>query len=131
MLVLVKLATLGWDSYENRSPMTSSFLRRIPISSLRIVLLSIVRDLDGRGYGVNIQESASRCQRGKIPFGSLYTTLHRLEQQGLLKSEFGNPTPVRGGRAKKFYRITDAGKRTLRDIQIRMREIQSFLENSH
>ena len=106
-------------------------MKNILIGSLEMVLLSVVRDLDGKGYGVNIQENASRWQRSEILFGSLYTTLHRLEQHGLLKSELGNPTPVRGGRAKKFYRITDAGKRTLRDIQIRMREIQSFLENSH
>lgn len=98
-------------------------MKGIKIGSLEMVVLSAVRFLNNRGYGVNIQERASEILSREVSFGSLYTTLGRLEESGLVKSKFGEPTPERGGRRKKFYRITAAGERALRDAETKVRAL--------
>ena len=47
----------------------------------------------------------------KCSLGALYTTLERLEQKGLIRTWMGEPSPERGGRAKKMVRITVRGVR--------------------
>lgn len=74
----------------------------------QVVLLAILRLGDG-AYGVTIrQEIAARTGREPSP-GALYTTLDRLEEKGLAGSRFGDPTPQRGGRAKRYFRVTRKG----------------------
>jgi len=74
----------------------------------QIVLLAILRLGDG-AYGVTIREEiASKTDRDPSP-GALYTTLARLEDKGMIKSRLGEPTPDRGGRAKRFVRLTVQG----------------------
>ena len=74
----------------------------------QIVLLAVLR-LDDDAYGVTIREViATYADRNPTP-GALYTTLDRLEDKGLLTSRFGDPTPARGGRAKRFFRVTKQG----------------------
>ena len=64
----------------------------------QIVLLAILR-LGENAYGVTIREEIiARTERQPNP-GALYVTLDRLEEKGLVRSEFGDPTPQRGGRA--------------------------------
>ena len=73
-----------------------------------LVLLAILRQ-NGQAYGVSIRkEIKNRTGRETAP-GALYTTLDRLESKGMLLSEIGDPTPERGGRAKRFYVVTSAG----------------------
>ncbi len=79
-----------------------------------IVLLTVAI-LDGKAYGISIiDEIQSRIQRN-VSLGALQTVLKRLEEKGLLKSEFGEATKVRGGKRKRFYKITSTGKQILRD----------------
>lgn len=74
----------------------------------QIVLLAILR-LGKDAYGVTIR-SEIQSQTGRIPTsGALYTTLDRLEDKGLLESQMGEPTPQRGGRAKRFFDVTSNG----------------------
>ena len=74
----------------------------------QIVLLAIVR-LGEEAYGVTIRAEIEVCT-GKAPApGALYTTLDRLEDKGFLSSRLGDPTPQRGGRAKRFFTITASG----------------------
>jgi DNA-binding PadR family transcriptional regulator len=74
----------------------------------QIVLLAILR-LGENAYGVTIcQEIAAKTNRNPSP-GALYTTLVRLEDKGLLKSRLGEPTAARGGRAKRFVKLTNSG----------------------
>ena len=96
-------------------------MKNIRPGSLEMAVLSVVRSLNGIGYGVNIQEQVSEILERDVSFGSMYTTLGRLEESGMLQSEFGNPTPERGGRAKKFYRITGAGESALRRAESKLR----------
>ena len=72
------------------------------------VLLAILR-LGENAYGVTIREEIiARTEREPSP-GALYVTLDRLEEKGLVRSQFGDPTPQRGGRAKRFFSVSAKG----------------------
>jgi PadR family transcriptional regulator, regulatory protein PadR len=82
----------------------------------QIVLLAILR-LGEHAYGAGIrQEIADRTERNPTP-GALYTTLDRLEEKHLVTSRFGDPTPQRGGRAKRYFKVTAKGVETLASAQ--------------
>jgi PadR family transcriptional regulator, regulatory protein PadR len=85
-----------------------------------IVILALLR-LSDRAYGVTVrQEIASRIDR-EVSIGAIYATLERLEGKGYVKSRLGDPTPERGGRSKRFFRVTAEGlaavNRTHRALQ--------------
>jgi PadR family transcriptional regulator PadR len=74
----------------------------------QIVLLAIMR-LGENAYGVTLREEIrARTNRHPTP-GAVYTTVDRLEEKGLVSSRFGDPTPLRGGRAKRFFKVTAKG----------------------
>jgi DNA-binding PadR family transcriptional regulator len=79
----------------------------------QIVMLAALR-LDGEGYGVTIQEAIRRATRRDLTMGTIHKTLVRLEAKGMIASRMGDPSPVRGGRAKRFYKVTPAGLKALR-----------------
>ena len=73
-----------------------------------IILLALLR-LEDRAYGVTVrQEIQSRTNR-EVSIGAVYATLERLQTKGYVTSSWGEPTAERGGRAKRFFRITAAG----------------------
>ena len=73
-----------------------------------IVVLALLR-LSDRAYGVTVrQEIASRISR-EVSIGAIYATLDRLERKGYVKSVLGDPTPERGGRSKRYFRVTAKG----------------------
>jgi PadR family transcriptional regulator PadR len=80
----------------------------------QLVLLAILRLQRDGAYGVSIRaELALRTERDPAP-GAIYTTLERLETKGFVESEVGESTPQRGGRSKRYYRVTSEGVRSLR-----------------
>jgi DNA-binding PadR family transcriptional regulator len=88
----------------------------------QLVLLAILR-LGEHAYGVSIRtEIAKRTGREVAP-GALYTTLDRLEEKCLLSSRLGEPTPERGGRSKRFYRVTAKGVKAVTRAQQAFRNL--------
>ena len=82
----------------------------------QIVLLAVLR-LGDEAYGVAIRQViGARTNRHPSP-GALYTTLDRLEEKSFLTSRFGDPTPSRGGRAKRFFKVTAQGEAALARAQ--------------
>jgi PadR family transcriptional regulator PadR len=78
----------------------------------QMTLLAILR-LGDDAYGVTIRaELAERTGRNVAP-GAMYTALERLETKGLITSRMSDPTPQRGGRAKRHVRVTAAGVKAL------------------
>ena len=77
-----------------------------------LVLLALVR-LDGETYGVPILEEINARTGREVSRPSIYIALRRLEAKGLLKSRLGEATAERGGRAKRYFRLTKAGARQL------------------
>lgn len=79
----------------------------------QLILLAILR-LGDDAYGVTIRaELAKRAGRTVAP-GALYTALERLDAKGVITSRMGDPTPQRGGRAKRYVTVTAAGVKALR-----------------
>jgi PadR family transcriptional regulator, regulatory protein PadR len=74
----------------------------------QVVLLAILR-LGENAYGVSISAEITACTGREPAPGALYTTLDRLEEKGLLSSRFGDPTPQRGGRAKRYFLVNSKG----------------------
>jgi len=73
------------------------------------IVLTAVLSLGENAYGVTIREEIiARTEREPSP-GALYVTLDRLEEKGLVRSQFGDPTPQRGGRAKRFFSVSAKG----------------------
>jgi PadR family transcriptional regulator PadR len=79
----------------------------------QIVLLAVLR-LGEDAYGVPIRHEIERRTGRSLTVGALYRTLDRLEGKGYVTSSFGDPTPERGGRSRRYFRIRPPGIRTLR-----------------
>ncbi len=84
-----------------------------PLSELEVLALAALARLGPDAYGVLIrQEIEDRTDRS-ISIGSLYKALHRLEKRQFISSQLGEPTAVRGGRAKKYIRLEPQGRDAL------------------
>lgn len=77
-----------------------------------IILLALVR-LDGNAHGMIVRREIEERTGRNISIGAVYATLERLETKGYVSSFTGEPTPERGGRAKRLFRVEPAGKRAL------------------
>jgi len=78
-----------------------------------LVLLAVLREGD-EAYGVPIADAIAHSTGKSVILASVYNTLERLEQKGLVRSTMGEPTAQRGGRAKRYFSITAAGLRDVR-----------------
>jgi len=86
------------------------------------VLLAIVQlreDAYGRAILKHVQERLGR----EVAAGAAHATLSRLEKQGLVTSWLGSGTPIRGGRSRRYYRVTPAGVRALNDARAAVRDL--------
>ena len=77
-----------------------------------IVLLALVR-LGENAYGVTIRREIAERTGRDISFGSVYTSLERLARKGYVSPRMGEPTPERGGRAKRYFKIEAPGLHAL------------------
>ena len=80
------------------------------------VLLAIVR-LREEGYGRAILREVQDSLDRDVAAGAVHATLERLEGKGLIRSRLGLGTPIRDGRAKRFYRLEPAGVEALNDAR--------------
>jgi len=87
------------------------------LSRTEELLLLIVGELGDSAYGVPIRRRMARVLGRPLSVGAVYVPLERLARQGLLTTSAGEPTPVRGGRRKRFYSLTPKGWRALRQTR--------------
>lgn len=92
-----------------------------------LLLLAVIR-LDDQAYGVTVREELRKHAGKDVAVGAIYTGLDRLAQKGFVESWAGEATPERGGRAKRFYRVTAAGIRAVRDTQDAIKKLSSGLK---
>jgi DNA-binding PadR family transcriptional regulator len=90
----------------------------------QVVLLVILR-LGDDAYGVTIRSEIENCTGRDPAPGALYTTLDRLEEKGLVRSQMGDPTPERGGRSKRYFTVSAKG---LKAVTHAIRNYQRLLE---
>jgi len=89
-----------------------------------LVLLTVAA-LHEEAYGVSIQQDIeTRCHRS-ISIGALHSTITRLEEKGYLKSWLGGATAERGGRSKRYFEVTQAGKKALTEVKTLRDELWS------
>jgi DNA-binding PadR family transcriptional regulator len=94
----------------------------------QMVLAAVLR-LEQQAYGAAIlTEIATRTGR-RVSSGALYVTLDRLEDKGLIETRRGDPTPERGGRPKRFVRVTRDGLEALRDTREAMLRLWRGIED--
>jgi len=78
-------------------------------------VLAAVAHLDEAAYGVTIRREIESRTRRHVSIGALYTALDRLERKGYVTSTMSDPTPRRGGRSKRHFRLTSTGSGALQD----------------
>ena len=93
----------------------------------QIVLLGILR-VGEEAYGVPILEVIAREAKRDITLATVYKTLSRLEDKGFVTGTLGDPTPVRGGRRKRYFALTATGRRALRQSVNALRRMTRGLE---
>ena len=80
------------------------------------VLLAIIKR-NNNTTGKDILDELEKHLERNISIGALHTTLDRLIKKGLVESSKGEKTPVKGGRAKRYFSVSEGGKRALRQIK--------------
>ncbi|MBT9331126.1 PadR family transcriptional regulator [Paracidobacterium acidisoli] len=88
--------------------------KRTFLGEFELMILLAILHLGDEAYGVPVsRELENYCGRS-IALGSVYASLERMENKGLVSSSVGDPTPERGGKAKRYFRVTGEG---LREVQ--------------
>ncbi|HTR35244.1 MAG TPA: PadR family transcriptional regulator [Bryobacteraceae bacterium] len=80
------------------------------LGEFEYLILTAAARLGEDAYGAAIRQEIEAVTGRRCSIGALYTTLDRLEKKGLLKTGMGDPTPERGGRAKRMVRVNAKGK---------------------
>jgi DNA-binding PadR family transcriptional regulator len=87
------------------------------LGEFELMILLAVIHLGEDAYGVPISRELEG-QRGRdVSVGSVYAALERMEGKGLVSSSLGEPTPERGGKAKRFFRVTKEGLRQVHETR--------------
>ncbi len=80
------------------------------------LVLTAILSLREDAYGVTIHNKVAELAGTKrVSLGAVYVTLDRLEDKGLIRSWLSDPTPERGGRARRCYRLEALGERALEE----------------
>lgn len=96
-------------------------MKKYQLGEFEEIVLLTVGVLYGEAYGVAIKEHIELKQSRKVSVGALQSALRRMESKGFLVSELGESTQERGGKRKRYFKITALGKKALDyNIQTRM-----------
>ena len=93
-----------------------------------IVALAIMH-LGDNAYGNSIRADIERRSMRKVSRGAVYATLDRLEKKGMISSRFGDPSPERGGRAKRLFHVEEPGIVALRESKAVLQRMWGGLEH--
>jgi len=84
-------------------------MARTTLTDLELMILLAVLRIGDEAYGVPIADELEQTAGRDVALAVVYHTLDRLERQGLVASTLGQPSAERGGRAKRYFRVTAAG----------------------
>ena len=94
------------------------------IGQFEQLVLTAILGLREDAYGVTIHAKVAELARPRsVSLGAVYVTLDRLEDKGLIASWLSDPTPERGGRARRCYRLEAAGERALQESAVTAKRI--------
>jgi DNA-binding PadR family transcriptional regulator len=87
------------------------------LTRMEEILLLSVHQLGADAYGVTIKSRVEEVLEKSVSVGAIYVPLDRLAKRGLLKTRQGDPSPERGGRSKKYYKLSQAGIEILKETK--------------
>jgi PadR family transcriptional regulator PadR len=87
------------------------------LGEFELMILLAVIHLREEAYGVPISRELEAHRGRDVSVGSVYAALERMETKGLVSSSLGDPTPERGGKAKRYFRVTQAGLRQVHETR--------------
>ena len=90
---------------------------RDTLSSFELIVMLAVLRVGESAYGVPIARELEAHRGRPVSRSSVYTALERLEEKALVSSAWGEPTPERGGRAKRYFEVTARGLREVHDAR--------------
>lgn len=102
---------------------------RIQIGEFEELVLLVVAINNDNAYGVSVMEEIENQTERKINISAVHSALDRLESKGFLRSEVGGATAERGGRRKRFFRITVAGQQALDAIREQRNRLHDQIPN--
>src|SRR5712675_1520 len=91
-----------------------------------LIVLALLR-LEDRAYGVTVRQEIELRTKREVSIGAVYATLDRLEAKGYVASQMGDPTPERGGRSKRFFRVTAKGASAVKHTHRTLRSLTEGL----
>jgi PadR family transcriptional regulator PadR len=97
--------------------MIEQMTKRDQLGNFELMVMLVLIRLGENAYGVPICEELEKRTGRDVAIGSVYAALERLEDKGFVASLLGEPTPERGGRAKKYFRVTARGLKEVRETQ--------------
>jgi DNA-binding PadR family transcriptional regulator len=103
----------------------------VSLGQFEQIVLTAILTLKDNAYGVTIHAKVEDLSRPKrVALGAVYATLDRLEDKGLIASWLSDPTPERGGRSKRHYRLEKSGERALHESVLAAKRICDVVENA-
>ena len=93
----------------------------------RMVLMAVLRAPDP--YPVGVRNELASTAGVSLSRGTIYVTLQRLEERGLVRSALGEPTAARGGKAKRLFTVTPKGRQALRTSFARLERLTDGIEH--
>ena len=90
---------------------------RVSLGAFDLMIMLALMRFGEPAYGVPIAREIEAASGRTVAVATLYAALARLEQKGLITSRLGEPTAERGGRAKRYFRVTARGLREVRETQ--------------
>jgi PadR family transcriptional regulator, regulatory protein PadR len=120
---------LALDSRDHFFYITEQMKRGQLLGSLEHIILLALARLEGAGHGMIVRREIEKRTGRNISIGAVYATLERLEAKAYVSSFTGEPTPERGGRAKRLFRVESAGKRALQVSEQTIRSMTADLKD--
>ena len=114
--------------------MTRTPSRSTPLGEFELVVMLAVLRLADEAYPIAIRDAIAERTGREASRPAVFITLERLEEKGLLSSRYGDPSPVRGGRAKRYFSATRAGitavQQSIDTVTAMTRGLESVLKQS-
>lgn len=92
-------------------------MKRTFLGEFEEIVLLTVAILGEEAYGVTVTQELEQKTGRSVGFSTVHTTLQRLEEKGFLASQMGGATAERGGRRKRFFTVTAAGRKALVEVK--------------
>ena len=88
-------------------------MKEYQLGEFEEIVLLTVAILNDDSYGVSIKQEIETRLGRSVSVSALQTALRRLEKKGYLKSNLGEATAIRGGKRKRYFKVTKVGKAAL------------------